>query len=322
MNSKLFYGALASSKQAGLLKAERISRMLDCETAEEAFKLATEGGFGGGSAQTIEQAIAFERNALAEFIKNECPSEKLKKYLLCRYDFLNAETLLKAKHIGFDCKEILIDCGLISPTFLRESINADFYEELPKPLASALTTADKLFIDKTADGFTINNLFVKAYYEYVLQLTKGSFLAQDVIKKIDCANLMTAVRCDGDVDLFDATFIEGGRISREKVSILLSKDFATAEKEFLFDDASEFVKLLAKDFAEGRALVLAESYADSQAIKSLSQRRFDLTPTEEFYLYWLYKQSQITNVNVIVVGLNSNADKAEIKMRMRESYEN
>ena len=301
MNSKLFYGALASSKQAGLLKAERISRMLDCETAEEAFKLATEGGFGGGSAQTIEQAIAFERNALAEFIKNECPSEKLKKYLLCRYDFLNAETLLKAKHIGFDCKEILIDCGLISPTFLRESINADFYEELPKPLASALTTADKLFIDKTADG---------------------SFLAQDVIKKIDCANLMTAVRCDGDVDLFDATFIEGGRISREKVSILLSKDFATAEKEFLFDDASEFVKLLAKDFAEDRALVLAESYADSQAIKSLSQRRFDLTPTEEFYLYWLYKQSQITNVNVIVVGLNSNADKAEIKMRMRESYEN
>lgn len=322
MNSKLFHGALASSKQAGLLKSERILRMLDCETAEEAFKLATEGGFGGGAVQTIEQAIDFERNALAEFIKSECPSEKLKKYLLCRYDFLNAETLLKAKYINFDCKEILLDYGLITTTFLRECINTDFYDELPKPLARALTTADKLFIDKTADGFTINNLFVKAYYEYVLHLTKGSFLAKDAIKKIDCTNLMTAVRCDGDIGLFDATFIDGGSVSKEKVSILLSKDFVTAEKEFLFDDTSEFVKLLVRDFAEGRALVLAENYADSQALKGLSQRRFDLTPTEEFYLYWLYKQSQITNVNVIVVGLNSNADKAEIKMRLRESYEN
>ena len=58
------------------------------------------------------------------------------------------------------------------------------------------------------------------------------------------------------------------------------------------------------------------------AIRRMTDKRFDLTPDQEFYLYWLYKQSQITNVNVIVVGKSSNADKAEIKMRLRESYEN
>ena len=67
---------------------------------------------------------------------------------------------------------------------------------------------------------------------------------------------------------------------------------------------------------------MGEAYCDSIAIKRMRENRFDLSAEQEFYLYWLYKQSQITNVNVIVVGKLSNADKTEIKMRLRESYEN
>jgi len=133
---------------------------------------------------------------------------------------------------------------------------------------------------------------------------------------------MTALRCDGDSALFDEIFIEGGKISRQRIGVLLTKDFSAIEKEFMFDDVYGFIKLLARDEAEGRPTVSGEAFADGMAVKRMADERFDLTPDKEFYLYWLYKQSQITNVNVIVVGKESNADKAEIKMRLRESYEN
>ena len=113
MSNRLFYGAMATAKQVTLLKAERIARMLDCDTADEAFKLAQEGGFGGAST-TIDQAIAYERKALSEFMLNECPSDRLKKYLLARFDFLNCEVAVKAKHLGFDAKSMMVDYGFFS----------------------------------------------------------------------------------------------------------------------------------------------------------------------------------------------------------------
>ena len=321
MSSKLFYGALATARQVSLLKAERIARMLDCETAQEAFRLAQEGGFGGQCA-TVEEAVTFERNALADFFRNECPSEMLKKYLLSKFDFINCEIFVKAKYLGFDERGMTLNCGLIPADYLKECVNKDEYQDLPVEMAQALAEADKAFVEKTADGFGINNLFIKAYYRYILRLTKWTFVQQDVVNRIDCVNLMSAVRCDGDAQLFEDTFVEGGSISKQRVALLLTKDFGAVEKEFMFDEAGEFVRLLARDVAEGRPTIAGEAFADSMAIRRMTDKRFDLTPDQEFYLYWLYKQSQITNVNVIVVGKSNNADKAEIKMRLRESYEN
>lgn len=321
MSSKLFYGAMATAKQVGLLKAERITRMIDSETAQEAFRLAQEGGFGG-QCTTLEEAVAYERNALAEYIREDCPSEVLKKYLLSRYDFINAEIFVKAKYLGFDVKGMTLNCGLIPADQLKEMVDKDDYSTLPPEMAQALRDADKAFVEKTADGFSINNGFIKAYYRYVLRISKMTFFEQDVVNKIDCVNMMTALRCDGDEGLFDEIFIDGGKISRQRMQVFLTKDFSAIEKDFMFEEINSFIKLLAKDLAEGRPTVSGEAFADGMAVKRMADQRFDLTPDKEIYLYWLYKQSQITNVNVIVVGKESNADKAEIKMRLRESYEN
>lgn len=321
MSNKLFYGARATAKQVTLLKAERIARMLDCDTPEEAFKLAQEGGFGGQST-TIDQAVNYERKALADFFRKECPSDKLKKYLLARFDFLNCEVALKAKYLGFDAKSMMVDYGLYSVDFILECVNKGEYGQLPQAFANALTTADKLFEKDMADGFVISNLFVKAQYEYLTKLSKCTYFEQDLKNRIDCVNILTALRCEGDGDLLNQLFLEGGKLPKSKVEILLTRDLGVVTKEFMFEETSDFITVLTKDLMENRPPIMGEAYCDSIAIKRMREKRFDLSPEQEFYLYWLYKQSQITNVNVIVVGKLSNADKSEIKMRLRESYEN
>ena len=321
MSNKLFYGALATAKQVTLLKAERIARMLDCDTAEEAFKLAQEGGFGGAST-TIDQAVNYERKALSEFILKECPSDKLKKYLLARFDFLNCEVAIKAKYLGFDAKSMMVDYGFYSVDLILDCVDRCDYTQLPQAFANALTTADKLFEENMADGFVISNLFTKAQYEYLAKLSKFTFFEQDLKNRIDCVNILTALRCEGDDDLLNQLFLEGGKLPKSKVEILLTKDFGSVIKEFMFEKTCDFINIVIKDAMENRPPIMGEAYCDSIAIKRMRENRFDLSAEQEFYLYWLYKQSQITNVNVIVVGKLSNADKSEIKMRLRESYEN
>ena len=321
MNNKLFYGAMATAKQGSLLKSERILRMLDCETADEAFKLAQEGGFGGAST-TIDQAIAYEREALSEFILNECPSDRLKKYLLARFDFLNCEVAVKAKHLGFDAQSMMVDYGFFSADLILDCVQKSDYTQLPQIFKRALVDADKMFEDNIADGFNISNLFIKAQYEYLSKLAKFTYLEQDLKNRIDCINILTALRCDGDEALLKELFLEGGKMPVDKVALLLNKDFSLVEKEFMFEEINDFISLATKDVMENRPPILGEAYCDSIAVRRMREKRFDLTVDEEFYLYWLYKQSQITNVNVIVVGKLSNADKTEIKARLRESYEN
>lgn len=321
MSDKLFSGVLAAAQQAKLLRGERLTRMLESESGEEALKIAFEGGFGGGTATTLEQAVLFERNALADFIRVNCPTEKLKQYLLCRYDFLNAETLVKAKYVHFDCEGALSECGTVPSKLMKEYVDNSDYGALPKELADALKNADVAYGENKADGYEINNLFVKAYYAYIKRLARFGCFSFDVKQRIDSVNLMTAVRVDGDVEALKNSFIEGGTIPFERVKAVAVQDAEKTEKDFLFDKSREFVDALLTDVRARRPLIAAENAADSNAVRRLSDKRLDLKPIEEFYLYCLYKQMQITNVNVIVVGLDGGVDRSEIKARLRTSYE-
>ena len=82
-----------------LLK-ERIYRL--CElSAEEAFRMLLESGFGGGaetatSVYDYEKLIAVEEEKTDAFIREFAPKKGIAEYLLAPRDFHNAKALVKA----------------------------------------------------------------------------------------------------------------------------------------------------------------------------------------------------------------------------------
>ncbi len=320
MGDFIFGGVLAAAKESKLLGADRLNRMIECDNGASAFKLATEAGFGGG-AVTLDAASAYERGALVEFVKRECPDEKIKKFILAKNDFFNAEALVKSKYLKTDLSDVLAAGGMYDVAFLKDAVFDDDYSALVAPLKDALTQADKLFVEDVADGFLINNLFNKAYYKYLFSVAKSPVLRKALSFKVTCVNLIAAYRCNGEEKLFKQVFLDGGELPFDRLVQLPRKTQEQIKKEFLFDDYRTFAETVAAEIASGKPPVLAENVADSHVLKIFKDRRFDMTGDQEFLLYCLYKQNEITNVNVIVVGLNAGADKNEIRHRLRECYE-
>ena len=321
MSDAIFAGVLAVSYLSKLIGKDRYNRMLDCVSGQAAFKIAQEANFGQG-ATDLKTASDNETNALVDLIKNQCPFVGLKEYFLSRYDFFNAEALIKSKYLKFDSSNMTNSLGLIDVNKLAQWIKEDDYDQLHPSLKTALENADTMFVEKNADGFLVNNLFIKAYYDYLKQKIKMSLLKEALIKKIDYVNLIAAFRADGDENLIEEMFIGGGKLKLERIKEIAHKGYDYIKNEFVIDETHEFLKKIFADAKEGRPLVLSENESDSFLLKRLKEDRFDLDNEKQFLLYCLYKQNEITNVNIIVVGIESGLDKTQINARLRECYEN
>jgi hypothetical protein len=307
MSDAVFAGVLAVAYEPKLIGKERYNRMLDCVSGQAAFKIAQEANFGQGATE-LKTASDNETNALADLIKNQCPFVELKEYFLSRYDFLNAEALIKSKYLKLDTSTMTNSFGLIDVNTLAQWIKDGEYEELDPSLKTALQNADKMFAEGNADGFLINNLFVKAHYNYLKQKVKMPLLKESIAKKIDYVNLIAAFRAS-DEKLIDEMFIEGGKLSLARIKQIAEMSYDAVKNEFIFDDMRDFLEKIFADAKEGRPLIVSEKESDSFLLRRLKEERFDLNNEKQFLLYCLYKQNEITNVNIIVVGLNSGLDK-------------
>ncbi len=321
MSDAIFAGVLAISYQSKLIGKDRYNRMLDSSSGISAFKIAQEANFGLG-ASNLKAASAKETNALVDFIKNQCPFVQIKEYFLSQYDFLNAEALVKSKYLKLDWSNLVSNYGLIDVNSLAQNIKDDDYEQLYPSLKMALENADKMFVEGTAEGFLINNLFIKAYYQYLIKAVKMPLLKVTLSEKIDLINLIAAFRAKGDDALKKEMFISGGKLSLQRINEIVNMGYETVKNEFMFSEKRDFYEKIFFDAKEGRPLISSENELDSFLLKRLKEDRFDLDNEKEFLLYCLYKQNEIKNVNIIVVGLNSGLNKAQISERLRECYEN
>ena len=105
-------------KEKKLLK-EKLVKMCSL-SEEEAFRILSDGGFGGGEATSdVERLILADENEIDAFIREYAPSEEAEEYLLAPRDFHNAKALVKARYLGCDPAPMLGGDGGLPPTRSR-----------------------------------------------------------------------------------------------------------------------------------------------------------------------------------------------------------
>ena len=107
MTNAIFANARASALQASLLGADRLNRMVDCASGDDALKILSEVNFGNGvtvaSALEADLLIEAEERRYTAFVRETAPSEALCRYLLAEYDYHNAEAIVRSKYMKTDC---------------------------------------------------------------------------------------------------------------------------------------------------------------------------------------------------------------------------
>ena len=320
----IYANARAKACETKILASDRLVRMIDCATADEAIKVLNEINFGEGV--SIANTLEFEKLIQAEmvkfydFVKEVCPDESLKKYLLLPADYANAQALIRAKYLKNNPAVMLTAEGLYTCDYLKTKINSDDYSAFPKGLAKALLTADNLFVYGQATGAKLDTAFNQALYEDLFDCAMtNSDLKEIFAVKVDAINVGIALRTR-NYEQFLNMRVKGGKIPDKLFKMLCEEDVEVIKSSLSFKDYADLILRALQDFVENKPLSTLEKYADDYSVSYFKKTLYDTSSKKPFMLYCFYRLNEFKNVRIVMVGLINGFDKAQIKQRVRDCY--
>ncbi len=320
-----YANARAKSLENNLLKEERINRMIESATPDDALKILAEVNFGDGitlnSALDFENLISAEKKKLFAFIRESSPNQAFSDFLLLKSDFHNAEALIRAKHLKIDAEEFLDVSGKYDIEKMRELILEDDYSSFPKELSDALTLADIEFVEGKATGTSISSAFCKAYYSTLYKLSKKNPVLTDIYNvKADASNIGVALRLR-DYSSARSYFVTNGKFSDEELKIICEEQLEGLKDRFKFCYISELIGSAIDCAVKGQPLSEFEKDAESFAVNRMLKQKYETSGAVPFMQYCYYKSADLTNIRIIMVGLINGLNKTDIKNRLRAYYE-
>ena len=109
---------MLAARETKMLSAERMERMIDAPTNDEAAKILEECGYGdlsGLSAKEAGAALEAHIAALFDEVEGMVPEAQLVQLFRLKYDYHNAKALIKAQAMGVECGAILSQRGTVAP---------------------------------------------------------------------------------------------------------------------------------------------------------------------------------------------------------------
>lgn len=308
-----------------LLGTERLYRMAESVSLEDALRIFSETGFGEGvnlaNAIDFEELIDAERIKLVGFIKETCASETFKSFFLLKNDFHNAEAFIKSKHLRFDASAMTVEDGLIDKNVMKEKIMTDDYDGFPSELATALKIIDNEFVFGNATGFSVGSLIKKALYvELLKNAKKNKYLTNIYRVKADAVNISLALRTR-DFGKASGFFVSGGMISEGELKVLCEENVENLREKTKYFSRADLIELALNDFLNSKPLSELEKFVDGYAVLYLKKNKYETEGIFPYMLYCYYKSAEIDNVRIIMVGLINGTSSSVIKRSLRDSYE-
>lgn len=323
----LVISARVKALETGLLTRERMEQLLDAKTGQEAAKLLQECGYPPLDAQRPEEmdaALANLREATMADLAEGMPDKRYLELFKIKYDYHNAKALLKAEAVGVPAGRMLMDMGRVPAAALAEAIRDRDLENLPKTLASAVAEAKEV-LDTTRDPQLGDMVLDRWCYRDMAELaeeTGSRFLQGYAAVQIDAVNLRTAVRTlrmGKGTDFLQGALLEGGDLAPEAVSKAAAGGGAGLRELYAatrFRAAAE----AGADALAGGPLTEFEKLCDDAVGDYLAGARYVPFGEAPLVGYLAARETEYTNLRIILMGRAAGIDPAVIRTRLRASY--
>lgn len=308
-----------------MLTRERMERMLDARTTEDAVKVLAECGypeFSVASPATIEQALSHARLALFEDFRKSVPNPALVDVFCIKYDYHNAKTLLKAAAMDKDPSALLIDAGRYPAKALQENFDRDGLNRCSDLFRRSVSEARDV-LATSGDPQAADLILDRAYYQEFLdaaQSVGSTFLEGYVRLSLDAANLGSLVRAkrmNRGTDFLKRVLMEGGTVS---VSSLLALSNSDSDWTSPFPSQLKAAAEEAMSARKGGSLTAFERLCDNGVTYYLMEGK-RVSFGEQPLLGYLYaKEAELTTIRIILTGRLANLDAQALRERLRESY--
>ena len=330
MADYLFGSANIRTLEHAIIGRERIERLLNTKTTDEAWGLLSDWGVHivrnqeSGKPMREETLLGILKgayNRLGELAPN---SEALRLWLY-PYDCNNLKAAQKAFIRGIDPSSMLFDFGTLAASDIVKMVETGNYEGLPANLqASAGNAMDEYA--KTKNPQVIDLILDKACWLDMLAAANASgeaLIIRLVQTKIDLLNVMIALRIlrmkSGEVGkvLFADAFLEGGKVTFDSLMDSLSLGENALWESLRSSDYVRFAENFAKS---DRALSTAEKLADNYWMSLILENKFVPDGLEVMIAFLAAHEYEIKNLRIVLAGKEAGIPTATIRERIRDSY--
>lgn len=322
----LYMTSMLRAREIKMLSPEKINRMLDADSYEDAVKLAEECGYrdmSGMNAFEVDSALSEHRTALFRELAAKDYARPVVDLFRMKYDYHNVKVLVKSMGANVDATHILSESGRIDTSKLTEAFISGERDDLPAAVREAIHDGVSV-LSRTKDPQLSDISIDQVYFNELSSLSQelgSAFIAGYIRLLTDIANLKTFVRSQRtqrSADFMRASLLPGGNAG--VVSILnvpaagegLSDVFQAPELGSAVD--------LAPAALTGGAQTQFERACDNASMLYLIQKRYIAFGPVPVLTYLTKLEWEITTLRMILTGKLAGIAPEIIKERLRDGY--
>ena len=309
-----------------LLTRERMERMLEARSGEDAAKILSECGYGELSALShaaLDEVLSQARSALYQELKSAAPDPRVVEVFQLKYDYHNAKVLLKAHAMETDGTRLLMEGGRYAPHALKEAFQRDDLRDCSETFRQAVTQAREL-LSAWGDPQLADFVLDRAYFAEMrgaAEETESAFLQGYVALLIDATNLRSAVRAGRmgkGAEFLHQVLLPGGTVDPQTLASGKSGDLANL---FRAGPLGEAAALGAALSTPGSGELTGFERACDDALTAYLTQARRIPFGEQAVIGYLYaRESEFTAIRTILSGRMAGLDAETIRERLREAY--
>lgn len=324
-NGIIFANARAKAKEQNLFTEERLHRMTEAKSLEDAVRVLAEANYADGvnvNVNNFYEVLDAEEKLVTDFVREAVPGGLGIECFFLKNDYHNLKSVIKAHYAGIsDFGFMLLPDGNISSKELEERYSEKKISFVNEYMGEAIKEIEKQFDSGNRSPRLIDTELDKAMYKEIADIIKRKETDKSIktyfetqADAINIGTMLRTIRIGADFKFFESNFIEGGTLD-----LYLFKEAGTDREKFAkFITGSKYKELYAK-VSEGD-LSEFETAKDNFLLKMFSASKGDMFSIAPIVGYYLGKLNEIKVLRVVLICIKNKVDVKEMKKRVRELY--
>lgn len=312
-----------------LLDKAKIDRMIDSDSANDAFKVLQETEYVNvmtdiKTAEDYEKMLSAELKRVYKESYDMSPSKPLVDIMSIKYDYHNAKVILKGIFLKKDFSNMLIWVGRVDIDKLRFNIENN-HSELSKIMRKAVEEVEEDFKEKK-DPQRIDILLDRYMFVEMMDIAKSledKFTIKYVKALIDLTNIKSLLRIkkqNKGKEFLLSAIIDGGEVDKDALVSLLTDASENISSKLSHTNYEEVLKSGVEDFIKTNSTVLLEKLVDNYIMDLMKEAKFIPFGGESLIAYIYAKETEIKVIRIIMASKLNNITSKVIRERLRDIY--
>ena len=321
----IFANAAVKSREENLFSNDRLMRMLEADTLQDAVKILIEAGYGGGTVpedpMDFETILSAEAVITDKFVMSVAPEGAGFECFRLQTDYHNMKALMKARYTGAGVEGMLRAGGLIDVDLLKEKLERE-NPDLNPYADAAVAEITKAAADGKPSPRKIDTAFDRAMFKDIAARLRARSAPEELKEYFrvyaDCLNLASFVRTlgiGGNFAFFEDVFMEGGSIPAEDFEKAFQEGVSSVTVLVKRTPLAPYADALAAGDVSG-----FEVARDDYLLGIFRRNKSEMFSVAPVMGYYLAKQNEIRVLRIALVCIKNGVDKQEIRKKLRELY--